>query len=66
MFICPKCKQKSIIIKQYTDWDNLITYFYPYCTECKWTTLSVFDTFLQVETYFIDKGFNIYEKDEEM
>ena len=34
---CPKCDSEIRIIKE-SNWDNLDTYLYPVCDNCKWTT----------------------------
>ena len=35
--LCPKCK-KPIEIVSNTNWDNLVTDYYPLCHACGWTT----------------------------
>ena len=38
---CPRCGSEVKIIRE-TNWDNLDTYLYPVCSNCKWTTKEVF------------------------
>lgn len=38
---CPRCG-KPLDIKQYTNFDNLETYYYPLCRNCNFTTKEVY------------------------
>ena len=41
--LCPRCG-KPMVLKSYTDWDNLITHYYPQCYNCGYSTRCVFDS----------------------
>lgn len=47
---CPRCNSEIRIIKE-SNWDNLDTYFYPVCDNCKWTTKEVFYNIAQIKEY---------------
>ena len=40
---CPRCGNKPQILKS-VDWDSLIVDYYPECTNCRLTTLKMFET----------------------
>lgn len=50
---CPKCGSEIKIIKE-TNWDNLDTYLYPVCDNCKWTTKKVFYSTTQIVEHIKD------------
>ena len=47
---CPKCGSEMRIIKE-SNWDNLDTYLYPVCDNCKWTTKEVFYNIAQIKEH---------------
>jgi ssDNA-binding Zn-finger/Zn-ribbon topoisomerase 1 len=47
---CPKCDSEIRIIKE-SNWDNLDTYLYPVCDNCKWTTKEVFYNIAQIKEH---------------
>ena len=47
---CPKCNSEIKIVRE-TNWDNLDTYLYPVCNNCKWTTKEVFYNEEQILEY---------------
>ena len=47
---CPSCSGNIRIIKE-TNFDNLDTYLYPVCDECKWTTKQVFYNVDQIKEF---------------
>lgn len=47
---CPKCGSEIRIIKE-SNWDNLDTYLYPVCDNCKWTTKEVFYNIAQIKEH---------------
>ena len=50
---CPRCKSELNIVRN-TDWDSLVTSYYPLCPECGWTTKEQNDTEEQVVAYLED------------
>lgn len=50
---CPICDKRIEIIRV-TNWDNLVTYCYPKCSYCGFTTLNTFDNEEQVIIYLED------------
>ncbi len=41
--LCPRCG-KPMALVNYTDWDNLVTHYYPQCHNCGYTTRRVFES----------------------
>lgn len=50
---CPICNKKIEIVRV-TNWDNLVTYCYPKCSCCGFTTLNTFDNKEQVIAFLKD------------
>ena len=50
LYYCPKCGQQLFIFSE-TNWDNLVTIYYPTCTKCNWTPIEHFYSTESVEEY---------------
>lgn len=49
--LCPRCCEEELTVTYNTNFDNNVTYCYPDCLNCGWTTSEVFDNKSQIEEY---------------